>query len=126
MGPWPNLAGSRLSDSWGDSPVFSCFIFVFSLSQFSGPNYLIIIKLEREQKNSPNAFRIRTSLFHSYSFGIEMINTSIHVRSRSSLENHTRFHTKMGKVFSDQKGPKLLPFPYIREYPPDPDPFHDC
>ena len=36
---WPNLACSRLSDSRGDS-VFSRFIFVFSLSQFSGPNYL--------------------------------------------------------------------------------------
>ena len=43
--------------------------------------------------------------------------TSIHVRSLCSLENHTRFQTKMGKVFSDQKGPKHLPFPYIREYP---------
>ena len=30
---WPNLACSRLSDSWGDSPVFSRFIFVFALSQ---------------------------------------------------------------------------------------------
>ena len=37
---WPNLAPSWLSDSWGDFPVFSCFIFVFALSQFSGPNYL--------------------------------------------------------------------------------------
>ena len=37
---WPNFACSRLSDSWGDSPVFCRFIFVFSLSQFSGPNYL--------------------------------------------------------------------------------------
>ena len=37
---WPNLACFRLSDSWGDSPVFSYFIFVFALSQFSGPNYL--------------------------------------------------------------------------------------
>ena len=37
---WPNLACSRLSDSWGDSPVFSRFIFVFALSQFSGPSYL--------------------------------------------------------------------------------------
>ena len=36
----PNLACSRLSDSWGDSPVFYHFIFVFALSQFSGPNYL--------------------------------------------------------------------------------------
>ena len=38
-------------------------------------------------------------------------------------KNHTRFQTKMGKVFSNQKGPKPLPFPYIREYPTDPDPF---
>ena len=106
---WPNLACSRLSDSWGDSPVFSRFIFVFSLSQFSGPNYLIIPKLERKQKNYPNAFRIRTFLLRSYSFGIETINTSIHVRSRSSLENHTRFHTKMGKVFSDQKAQNSQP-----------------
>ena len=37
---WPNLAFSRLSDSLGNSPVLSRFIFVFSLSQFSGPNYL--------------------------------------------------------------------------------------
>ena len=29
-----------------------------------------------------------------------MINTSIHVRSHSSLENHTRFYTKMGKVYA--------------------------
>ena len=109
---WPNLACSRLSDSWGDS-VFPLFIFVFSLSQFSGPNYLggwnrlglirqklchHCTKLEQKQKNSPNAFRIRTFLFRSYSFGIETINTSIHVRSRSSLENHTRFQTKMGKM----------------------------
>ena len=33
---WPNLACSRLSDSWRDSSVFSRFIFVFALSQFSG------------------------------------------------------------------------------------------
>ena len=32
-------------------------------------------------------------------------------------KNHTRLQTKMGKVFSDQKGRKPLPFPYIREYP---------
>ena len=37
---WPNFACSRLSDSWGDSPVFFRFIYLFSLSQFSGPNYL--------------------------------------------------------------------------------------
>ena len=34
----------------------------------------------------------------SYSFGIETINKFIH--SRSSLENHTRFQTKMGKIYT--------------------------
>ena len=58
----------------------------------------------------------------------ETINTFI--RSRSSLENHIRFQTKMGQsvyTFSDQKGPKTLPFrtahtymAYIRDpRPPD-------
>ena len=36
--------------------------------------------------------------FLSYSFGIETINTFI--RSDSTLENHTRFQTKMGKVYT--------------------------
>ena len=34
----------------------------------------------------------------SYSFGTETINTLI--PSRISLENHTRFQTKMGKVYT--------------------------
>ena len=37
-------------------------------------------------------------LFLPYSFGIETINTFMH--SRSSLENHTRFQTKMDKVYT--------------------------
>ena len=49
-------------------------------------------------KNSSNPFRIRTFLFHSYSSGIETIDNSIH--SRSSLENHTCFQTKLGKVYN--------------------------
>ena len=78
---WPNLACSRLSDSCGDSPVFSRFMFVFALSQFSGPsnlgawNRLGLIRqkichhyqVRAETKNYPNAFRIRTFLFRSYS-----------------------------------------------------------
>ena len=59
---------------------------------------LSLLRLERKQKSSSNAFRIRIFLFLSYSFGIETINTFIH--SRSSLENHTRFQTKMGKVYT--------------------------
>ena len=57
-----------------------------------------LLKLQCKQKNSSNPFRIRMFLFLSYSFGIKTINTFIH--SRSSLENHTRFQTKMGKVYT--------------------------
>ena len=57
-----------------------------------------LLRLERKQKNSLNAFRIRIFLFLSSSFEIEKINTFI--RSRSSLENYTRFQTKMGKVYT--------------------------
>ena len=72
-------------------------------------------QIREETKNSSNAFRIRTFLLRSYSFGIATINTFIH--SRSSLVNHTRFQTKIGKVFtqggvylfSDRKGPKPYP-----------------
>ena len=67
-----------------------------------------LLRLERKQKISSNAFRIRLFPLCYYSFGIEMINTFIH--SRSSLENYTRFHTKMEKsipVFRPKK-PKIL------------------
>ena len=63
-------------------------------------------------------------LFLSYSFGTETINTIVH--SRSSLENHTRFQTKMGKEcirFETKTAQK--PFGvahrYVGEYPPGPD-----
>ena len=67
----------------------------------------LLLKLERKQNNSPNAFLIRIFLFRSYSFGIETITTI--TRSRSSLENHILFQTKMGKVytrFQIKKAPK--------------------
>ena len=51
--------------------------------------------LERKPKKYSKPFRIRIFLFLSSSFEIETINTFI--RSRSSLESHTRFHTKMAK-----------------------------
>ena len=56
------------------------------------------------------------------------------VRSRSSLENHTRIQTQMGKVyicFQTKKAPKTIPFraahtymAYIGEYPPPPPSSH--
>ena len=58
---------------------------------------LSLLRLERKQTNSSNLFRIRIFLFLSFSFGIDTINTFIH--SRSSPEKHTRFQTKMDKVY---------------------------
>ena len=83
-------------------------------------------QVKAKTKKSPVAFRIRIFLFRPYSFGIETLNTSIHVRSRSSREKHTRFQTKMGKVFSDQKryplGGTYL-YGLYKGLPPGPDPF---
>ena len=60
---------------------------------------LSLLRLERKQKkNYSNPFRNRTFLFLSYLFGIETITTFIH--SSSSLEKHSRFQTKMGKVYT--------------------------
>ena len=59
---------------------------------------LIFRRLERKQIISSNEFRIRIFPIHSYSFGIEPIDTFIH--SRISLEKHTRFQTKMGKMYT--------------------------
>ena len=62
-----------------------------------------------------NTSRIRMSPFLSYSFGIEMTIAFIH--SRSFLENHTRFQTKMGKFSSMPFGATHACIAYIREYP---------
>ena len=84
----------------------------------------LLLKLERKQNNSPNAFLIRIFLFRSYSFGIETITTF--TRSRTSLEPYPIPDQNGQRVypFSDQKGPKTLPsraahtcMAYMREYP---------
>ena len=51
-----------------------------------------------KHKNYSNPFRICIFLFLSYSVGIETIEMFQH--SRSSLENPTRFQTKMDKVYT--------------------------
>ena len=61
-------------------------------------------------------FFIRTFFFFSYPFGIKRINTFIH--SRSSLENHIRFQTKMGKVYTHfQTKTVQKPYPLGRDIP---------
>ena len=87
---------------------------------------LSLLRLEHKQKNSSNAFRILIFSFFRTPFGIKTIKTFI--QSRSSLKNHTRFQTKMAKVytrFPDQNGAKTLPdrathayIAYIRDSPP--------
>ena len=76
---------------------------------------LSLLRLERKQKNSSSLFQIRIFLLLSYSFGIETINTFIY--SRSSLENHTRFQTKMGKVYTRFQT-KTVQKPYTMGRPP--------
>ena len=77
-------------------PVFRPGLWAEIMSSF--------LKLERKENNSSNAFRIRIFLFHSYSFGIESITTFTRFRT---FENHTRFHTKMGEVYT-RVGPKTI------------------
>ena len=77
-----------------------------------------ITKLERKQKNSPNAFRIRTFLFRSYSFGTETINTSIHVCSRSSLEKLYPIPDQNGQSVFRPKRPKTRTLPLYKGVPP--------
>jgi len=84
-----------------------------------------LLRLERKEKHFSNAFRIRIFLFRFNSFGIETITTFI--SSRTFLEKHTRYQTKMGKVytrFHTKTHPKTIPFGVahtniacIREYP---------
>ena len=59
---------------------------------------LSLLGLEWKQKNSSKPFQIRIFLSLSHSFGLKKKNTFIH--SRTSLKNHTRFQTKMGKIYT--------------------------
>ena len=77
---------------------------------------LSLLRLERKQNNSSNSFLISIFFFLSYSFGIQTIKTFVH--SRSSLKNHTRFQTKMGKVYTcfqtkRRKNPTLCGCTYL-------------
>ena len=83
------------------------------------------LRLECEQKLSSSAFWIRIFLLRSYSCGIETINTFIH--SCSSLANHTRFQTKVGKVYTCSRPKRTknstqwgdtYPYGLYREVPP--------
>ena len=77
---------------------------------------LRLLRLGRKHKNYSNLFGIRKFLFLSYSSGIEMIKMFIH--SRSSPENHTRFQTKMGKVYTRfQTKTAQNPYPVGRHIP---------
>ena len=87
---------------------------------------LIFRRLERKQIISSNEFRIRIFPIHSHPFGIEPIDTFIHFRI--SLEKHTRFQSKMGKMythFQTKTAQKPLLFgaahaymAFLRERPP--------
>ena len=88
---------ARFFKSWPDfSPKNVIIHTCFQTRPLKSIRY--IIRLGRKHKNYSNPFRICIFLFLSYSFGIETIKMFIH--SRSSLENHTRFQTKIAKVYT--------------------------
>ena len=75
---------------------------------------LSLHRLERKQNSFSNAFLIRIFPFLSCSFGIKTINMLI--SSRSSPENHIRFQTKMGKVYTRfQTKTAQKPYPMGRQ-----------
>ena len=58
-----------------------------------------LLKFERQQNDFlKSIIRIRILLFLAFSFRIKTTNTFIN--SRSSLKTHTRFQTKMGKIYT--------------------------
>ena len=59
---------------------------------------LRLLRLEHQQKDVLKSISNSHIIFLSYLFGIET--TETFTRSHSSLENHTRFQTKMCKVYS--------------------------
>ena len=67
-----------------------------------------LLRLEREQTNSSNPFRISIVLFLSYSFGIETINTFLH--SRSSLKTISDSRPKRRKNPTGWDGTYLYNF----------------
>ena len=72
-----------------------------------------LLRLERKQKISSNAFRIRLFPLCYYSFGIEMINTFIH--SRSFLEKLYPIPHQNGKVYTRIQTKKAQnPYPLWR------------
>ena len=68
------------------TPVFRSGVTKRNLRVYIDRNYVIIAEIRTLAKG-----------FLSYSFVIETTNTSIHYRS--SLVNHTRFQSKMGKIY---------------------------
>ena len=111
--------GGNLGNSlWSVPPIlqtltlFQTKIVIFPFSDFRPEIMSSLLRLERKQKDFlKSIFEFALSLFLSYSFGVEKPNMFIH--SRSSLENYTRFQTKMGTASTrfrteTAQGPNLL------------------
>ena len=92
-----------------------------------------LLRLEQQQKRLLKIhFEFAYFSFFLTHFGIETINKFVH--SHTSLENHTRFQTKMSKVYTPLRpkrctgsenttvwGGTYTYMAYIGEYPPGPD-----
>ena len=77
-----------------------------------------LLRLECQQKDFFKTISNFPNYLFSYSYGIEMTITLIH--SHSSLENHTPFQTKLGKIYTlfqaETVQLKILPFGAAHTY----------
>ena len=128
---WPNLllesAGGTPGNSWQgcaarffkSRPDFRPKNVIFHTHFQTWPlgrNYCIITQIRAQTKKFFKSISNWYIFFLSYSFGIEMIKTFIH--SRSSLKNHIRFQTKMGKEYTRfQTKTAQKPYPMGRHIP---------
>ena len=139
------VPGSRIVK---DTPQFSPpFIFVFSFSQFSGPNYLgawnglglirqklcHLTKLERKQKKF-SEYILNSHISISFLFIWNWNDKYVHSCTLPYFPRkpYPIPHQNGQSVFRPKrpKTPTLWAvhtyMAYIREYPTGPDPFHDC
>ena len=77
-----------------------------------------LLRLECQQNDFFKTISNFPHYFFSYSYGIEMTITLIH--SHSSLENHTPFQTKLGKIYTlfqaETVQLKIIPFGAAHTY----------
>ena len=137
---WIFLVGGVPPGSPNPDPISDQKVSFFAPVLRPGPYEIMSLLLRLgQQQNRFLKIHFEFSCFSFFLTHLELKQKYVRTCHRSSLENHTRFQTKMSKVhpFSDQKGAKppakTLPdgaahtyMAYIGKYPPSPLPEGVC